>query len=222
MSRMKTFLMYLLLLIGFFILSLILEYGLVMDMYKGITGISSSGYTDPNTGIFVGVDEAKASRVNGYIRFKVKNTSGHFIEKCYAKIDLYSKQNLLAGTKYAEIANFEVNEERKFELKFKANEIARYEVAIVEEMPDKSNILNILGWEIDLTNVFGIDFTNLSIFGVKVSDVLDANNIKEKGISMVNWVKVFLASIPTWAYVVAGGIVLWHMPKGFLFGIFPF
>ena len=29
-------------------------------------------------------------------------------------------------------------------------------------------------------------------------------------------------SLPTWAWLIAAGIVIWHTPKGFLFGIFPF
>ena len=100
------------------------------------------------------------------------------------------------------------------------NEISRYEVSMVEETPDKSNILNLFGWEIDLTDVFGMDLT--SFFGENIRNILNAETIKETGISVFNWVKVILASVPTWAYVIAGGIVLWHMPKGYLFGIFPF
>ena len=129
---------------------------------------------------------------------------------------MYSKQNLLAVTKYAEINNFQVDEERKFELKFKANEISRYEISMVEEAPDKSNILNLFGWEIDLTNVFGMDLTKM--FG----GALNVETIKETGISVFSWIKVIVSSVPAWAYVIAGGIVLWNLPKGFLFGIFPF
>lgn len=220
MDRLKTFFTYALLIVGFLVLSLILENGLLEDMYSAIAGNANGTYANTNSGFLVQVDESKASNVNGYLRFKIKNTTGHFIEKCYAKIDLYSKQNLLAATKYAEINDFQVDEERKFELKFKANEISRYEISMVEEAPDKSNILNLFGWEIDLTNVFGMDLT--SMFGENIKNILNAQTIKETGISIFNWVKVILASVPTWAYVVAGGIVLWNMPKGFLFGIFPF
>lgn len=220
MDRLKTLFTYVLLIIGFFILSLILENGLLEDMYSTIVGNANGAYVNTNTGFSIEVDESRATNVNGYLRFKIKNTTGHYIERCYAKIDLYSKQNLLAATKYAEINDFKVNEERKFELKFKANEISRYEVSMVEETPDKSNILNLFGWEIDLTDVFGMDLT--SFFGENIRNILNAETIKETGISVFNWVKVILASVPTWAYVIAGGIVLWHMPKGYLFGIFPF
>lgn len=216
MDRMKTLFTYALLIVGFLILSLILEDGLLMDMYNTITGNANGTYVNSNSGFLVQVDDSRATNVNGFLRFKIKNTTGRFIERCYAKIDLYSKQNLLAVTKYAEINNFQVDEERKFELKFKANEISRYEISMVEEAPDKSNILNLFGWEIDLTNVFGMDLTKM--FG----GALNVETIKETGISVFSWIKVIVSSVPAWAYVIAGGIVLWNLPKGFLFGIFPF
>lgn len=214
MKRMKTFLTYLLLLLGFFVVSLILEDGLLMKMYANITG-NTNGTYGVSSGFQIEMVDSRATNVNGYLRFKIKNTTGHFIEKCYVKIDLYSKQNLLAATKYFEINDFEANEEKKFELKFKANEISRYEITMTEEAPDKSNILNLFGWEVDMSDVFGMDLTN--IFGP-----IDVQKIKENGISLWNWMKLLVSSVPTWAYVIAGGIVLWHMPKGFLFGIFPF
>ncbi len=216
MDRMKTFFKYALLIVGFFILSLILENGLIMGMYGTITGNTNMS---SNLGLDIQLEDSRATNINGYIRFKVKNTTGHFTQKCYAKIDLYSKQDLLAATKYAEINNFRANEERKFELKFKANEISRYNIEIVEDLPDKTNILNLFGWEIDLTNVFGMDLSNL--FGMNIAELFNGQNIKEKGVSIFNGFKILLASIPAWAYFIAGGIVLWNLPKGFLFGIFP-
>ena len=128
MDRMKTFFKYALLIVGFFILSLILENELIMGMYGTITGNTNMS---SNLGLDIQLEDSRATNINGYIRFKVKNTTGHFTQKCYAKIDLYSKQDLLAATKYAEINNFRANEERKFELKFKANEISRYNIEIV-------------------------------------------------------------------------------------------
>lgn len=152
-----------------------------MGMYGTITGNTNMS---SNLGLDIQLEDSRATNINGYIRFKVKNTTGHFTQKCYAKIDLYSKQDLLAATKYAEINNFRANEERKFELKFKANEISRYNIEIVEDLPDKTNILNLFGWEIDLTNVFGMDLSNL--FGINIAELFNGQNIKEKGVSIFN------------------------------------
>ena len=71
--------------------------------------------------------------------------------------------------------------------------------------------MNLFGWEIDLRNVFGRDLTK----------IIDLQNIKETGINIGHLTLSFLKTVPTWAYIIAGGIVLWYMPSGYLFGIFP-
>lgn len=217
MARMKTFFTYLVLLIGFFLLSIFLENGLINNMYAKVDGkVDSKLITDGGTSnITIAVEEAKASNVNGNLKIKITNTSGHFIEKCCARVDLYSRQNLLAATKYIELNNFEAGETRNFEIKFKAKEIARYEITLLESAPDKSNIINILGWEFDLSNVFGMDLTGLKKYFTIDSIKSGASTAWQFAIKIAN-------SLPTWAWLIAAGIVIWHTPKGFLFGIFPF
>lgn len=217
MARMKTFFTYLVLLIGFFLLSIFLENGLINNMYAKVDGkVDSNLITDGGTSnITIAVEEAKASNVNGNLKIKITNTSGHFIEKCCVRVDLYSRQNLLAATKYIELNNFEAGETRNFEIKFKAKEIARYEITLLESAPDKSNIINILGWEFDLSNVFGMDLTGLKKYFTIDSIKSGASTAWQFAIKVAN-------SLPTWAWLIAAGIVIWHTPKGFLFGIFPF
>ncbi len=218
MARMKTFLMYALILVGFIFLSFVLEDGLIMGMYDVIEGNSDSG---TYAGMQVSDLNGRASSVNGYLSFKVKNESNHTVN-CYGKIDLYSKQGLLATTEYIEIANFKPQEEKNYQVKFKANDIASYGVSLVSEVPDKTNIINILGWEIDLTNVFGMDLSNTKIFGVKLTELFSWENVKTAGGNLWGAIKVGLASIPWWGYAIGAGIVLWYMPTRYLFGIFPF
>ena len=222
MDRMKTFLIYFLLLIGFFFLSYVLENGLIASMYTPIMG-NVNTIENENQEITVSVNGATATNVNGYINFIVKNNSDKEKALCYAKVDLYSKNGLLSATEYVKIENLKPGEEREYNVKFKANEIASYEVSIVDTVPDKSNIINILGWEIDLTNVFGIDFTKVfeKMFGINISELLNLENMKAKGMSAWLWLRVFLARIPWWAYMIAGGIVIWYLPSRYLFGIFP-
>lgn len=219
MSTMKNFLKYLLLLVGFFILSMFLENGLINNMYATINGESNGTLVTSGESLAsdldVTVESAKASNVNGSLKVKITNTSGHFIEKCCAKVELFSKQNLLVATKYIDINNFEVNESRYYEIKFQAKEVARYAISLIESAPDKSNIIDILGWEIDLSNVFGMDLT-------KLKDLFSVEGMKS-GLSSAWQFAVNVAnSVPLWAWLIASGIVIWYMPKGFLFNIFPF
>ena len=178
-----------------------------------------------DNGVYAGMQvtdlEGKASNVNGYLSFKVKNQSNNTVN-CYGKIDLYSKQNLLAATQYIEILNFKPQEEKDYQIKFKANEIASYDISLVSQLPDKTNIINILGWEIDLTNVFGMDLSDINIFGVKLTELFSWDNVKTAGGNAWSWIKIFLGSVPWWGYAIGGAIVLWYMPRRYLFGIFPF
>jgi hypothetical protein len=111
-----------------------------------------------------------------------------------------------------DISKFESNEIRQFKIKFTGQNIASYAVSLVEDAPDKSYILDIFGWEIDLRNVLGMDLTS----------IINLKNIKETGLNMWGFALNFMKTVPAWAYMIAAGIVIWYMPKGFLLGIFPF
>jgi len=215
MGTLQKFRNYFVWIIAFFIVSVILENALINDMYTPISGTENGNVTftgQINTDLEVTVEEAKATNVNGYLIVKVKNITGHYIEKCCAKINLYTERDVLAATQYVDISDFDVNQTKKFKINFKGENIANYAVSLQEDAPDKTYILNLFGFEIDIRDVFGMD----------LSSIIDPNNLKETGINMWGLTLGFLKTVPTWAYLIAGGIVIWHMPKGFLFGIFPF
>lgn len=216
MSTMSKFRNYTLWIIGFFIISVILENALVLDMYKpmagGVDGTMAFSGTTTSANLDVSVADARATNVNGYVDINIKNTSGHYLDKCCVKLDLYTARGNLASTKYIDVSNFEMNETRTFRVKFSGNEIASYSVALVEDAPDKTYILDLFGWEIDLRNILGMDLTN----------VISLKNMKETGLNIWGLSVNFLKTIPAWAYIIAAGIVIWYMPKGFFLGIFPF
>ena len=122
----------------------------------------------------------------------------------------------LAATKYISIAGIQPNEVKTYNVKFKANNIKGYNISVVKQLPDKTNIIDILGWEIDLTDVFGlgIDLTNISIFGHKLTDIFSASGLKDafsKGVGTgINagkdfwwWFKINAEGVPPWAYLIA-------------------
>jgi hypothetical protein len=221
MDRMKTFFLYFLGIVGFMMLSYILEDGLIENMYVKMQG----DVLATQNGIYIDEVSGKASNVNGFMQFRVSNSSENN-NKEYIKLDLYSKQGLLASTKYIEITDLNPGSTKTYQVKFKGTEIRTYNISVIDEsmLPDKTNIINVLGWEIDLSNVFGlgIDLTNMSLFGVKLTDLFNASNIKAAGGNAWTWIVNFLNSIPWWGYAIGAGIILWYMPKGYLFGIFPF
>lgn len=215
MDRLKTLISYGLILILFFIISNLLENGFIYNMYSNLTGIiNDSAYIK---GIFTKLDitdlESKATNVNGYIYLNVENKMNSDIEKCYLRLDLYNERNLLAETEYIEISDFKSGSSKNYNLKFKANNIERYKIELLGEAPDESHIIRIFGWDINLKKL-GIDPTN--VFGFDLTK-LNWETIKQGGLSAWSFCLDILKSIPTWAYVVAGGIVLWHLPPGYLF-----
>ncbi|MCX4303196.1 MAG: hypothetical protein OSJ66_04220 [Clostridia bacterium] len=215
MSTMQSFRNYFIWIIAFFVVSVILENALINDMYDPINGATNGNVTftgSINTDLEVTVEEARATNVNGYLIVKVKNITGHYIDKCCAKIDLYTERNILAATKYVDISDFDVNQTKKFKINFKGNEIGSYAVSLQEDAPDKTYILDLFGFEVDIRNVFGMD----------LSSIINPESLKETGVNLWGLTLGFLKTVPAWAYLIAGGIVIWHMPKGFLFGIFPF
>lgn len=220
MSRMRTFLLYALGIIGFFILSLILEDALIGNMYKKMDGnIQDNGYAIVVDGV-----SGRATNVNGFMHFRLLNTSSSKQNNYYAKIDLYSKQGLLAATKYVEVGEVEPNGFKDYKVKFKGTELKGYNISVISssELPDKTNIINIFGWEIDLSDVFGMDLTNATLFGVKLTDLFSWNEIKNTAKTGWNFFINFASNIPWWGYAIGAGIVLWNLPAKFLFGIFPF
>ena len=103
MDRMKTFLTYALIIIGFFALSLLLENGLLMAMYAPISGEFDGYYSEMDSHFSLQNSSAKACNVNGYLNFDLINTTGKFVDQCYLKIDLYNEAKLLADTEYIKV-----------------------------------------------------------------------------------------------------------------------
>lgn len=218
MQRMKTFLMYLLAILGFMFLSYVLENSLLENMYEKMKGIESFQVED----ISITDIEGKATNVNGYINFKVSNNSPYPISNRWIKFDLYSKRDLLAVTKYVELKDIEPGSSKNYQIKLKGTELREYEMSVVNELPDKANIISVLGWEIDLTDVFGMDLSDATFLGVKLTDLFSWDGVATAGGNAWNWIVKIVSGVPWWGYTIASGIILWFMPKGFLFGIFPF
>lgn len=221
MARMRTFLIYALLIIGFIFFSYIIENGLIENMYVKLGGNGvSSAY-----GVDIEDASGKASSTNGYLNFKVTDKSADGTNK-YIKIDLYSKQGNHVATKYVPITDLDENNQKSYQVKINGQDIRNYEISVVDEehMPDRSSVISVLGYEIDLADIWGHDFSNISVFGKRIADVFNVNNVnKVKNGATTLWgrAKLFLADIPWWGYAIATGIVLWYMPARYLFGVFP-
>lgn len=127
---MKTFFIYFLLVVLFFVYSQIM-------IYIGIKTTYKEKDVEIETTIPMEA-QVKATSINGIANVKIKNTTDKDIEGKYIKLECYSKHDILMGTKYIQINKIEENKEKEFEIKFKYNKVEKAIISIVDEMPSSN------------------------------------------------------------------------------------
>lgn len=127
MDRMKTFGIYLLIFVGFYIFSTIAAYFYIQSTYETIDGdvIESNNIT-------VIVEDAKSTIVNGYIKGNILNTTDIEVKSKYIKFDLISKRDNVILTKYIYIDELKAGETKEFNLSFRAENIKKFKIETVE------------------------------------------------------------------------------------------
>lgn len=131
MDRLKTFLIYALIVVGFIILSeFLINVGLNSE-YEPITRIDNTKE--------VQIYQAEATLANGRIRGIIQNTDSDISNK-YAKFSFYSERNLLLGKKFIKIDTLENGKVQPIELFFKLEDVGSYSVEIVDEKDDTGEI----------------------------------------------------------------------------------
>lgn len=129
MKRMKTFLIYALIVVGFFFFSnFIIDVGL-NSSYKDIERKDNISQVE--------ISEAQATLVNGKIKGKIKDARGNeSLTGKYVEIELYSSRDNMIGRRYIDIETTDVNQTQDFNVYFEAEDVKSYSVAIVNEKQD--------------------------------------------------------------------------------------
>ncbi len=131
MARLKTFLIYALIIIVFYFYSnLMIQIG-IKATYRTIEK-GEILTSQPK----IEVQDAKATYINGYIEGKITNNTQNTINNKYIKIDLYSENDIYLGTKYIKIQNLEVNKEEQFRMAFKYADVKSFKIRLVDEAED--------------------------------------------------------------------------------------
>lgn len=205
MDRMKTFFIYFLLFVGMFVVFNLLENGLTASMFGEVKGTATG-----NEQLAIEVSDSKASNVNGYMDIKITNTSDEHVDKAYAQVDLMDEFGNVVSTQYITVEDLAPGESKTYKVKYDGNNIEGYKVAVVDEIPDRSNIIDIFGWEVEKDNVFGIDLTNLKVFGIDVGNkIIDAlSGAKKYGRAGWSFFMSLVDFVPMWAYAIATLIVI--------------
>ena len=123
MKRMKTFLIYALFVVGFFILSeLLIEVG-INCKYNDLQQKASVEQ--------VQISEAKATTINGKIIGKIDNTSNELTGKSI-KVELYSIRDNFLTDRTIEIEECKDGKPQKIDIKFELSEVGSYKISIIE------------------------------------------------------------------------------------------
>lgn len=125
MDRLKTFLIYALLIVLFFIFS---EFLINVSLQASYNDITRRDNTEQ-----VQIQEAQATLVNGKIKGTIKNSEQDYLTGKYVKIDLYSKRDNLLGTKYIEINTTEAQNTQDFSMYFELTDVKSYNISIVDQ-----------------------------------------------------------------------------------------
>lgn len=125
MDRLKTFLIYALLIVLFFIFS---EFLINVSLQASYNDITRRDNTEQ-----VQIQEAQATLVNGKIKGTIKNSEQDYLTGKYVKIDLYSKRDNLLGTKYIEINTTETQNTQDFSMYFELTDVESYNISIVDQ-----------------------------------------------------------------------------------------
>ena len=127
MDRMKTFRTYLILFILFYIYVSVISYFLVKSTYYDMEYQLS--VDSPK----VIVNEAKVSRVSGYIEGVIENNTEETFNNGYIKFELISDKETSIIDKYVDISNLKPGEKKEFSVKFNAENIIKCNISFSEE-----------------------------------------------------------------------------------------
>ena len=130
MDKLKKFLLYIIIILAFFAFSdLLINIG-SNTTYKKIDGKNNIEQID--------ITRAEATLVNGRIFGKLNTPMTAELYKKYIKMDLYSDNNVLLGTKYIEMKSLATNN-NSFETYFKFQNVKRYEITLVDEKAEEKS-----------------------------------------------------------------------------------
>ncbi|MCI8481910.1 MAG: hypothetical protein HFJ27_02225 [Clostridia bacterium] len=130
-NRIRTFVIYALCVIIFFIFS-----DIMIEIALKATYDPIDTYKIEPEGIEIRINEAQATYVNGYVGGTIINRND-MIWKTYLKIDLYTKRDVCVGTKYVEIDHFMNNEIQTFRMGFQFTDVDHAVLSFVDEIPEQ-------------------------------------------------------------------------------------
>lgn len=126
MSKLKQFAKYILMIIGMFLFTLVLEFISLNANYSDITYIGAI----PEQ---VSIEKAETTKKNCRIYGYVYNNDNEDVNNKYLKISVYDSNNDVLMTEYLKITDVEYGEKKLFKAYFNVEKVSTYSLSIVEE-----------------------------------------------------------------------------------------
>ena len=133
MSRMKTFLIYLLVVVAVYFFVDFASFAYIKTTYEDLQNFSIN-MENPK----IKITDSKATYINGYIKGYLLNNEEYTIDKKYVKFEFYSNNNVLLGKKYVKLDNFAPNQEKEFEVRFNLENVNHYKISLADEAENVS------------------------------------------------------------------------------------
>ena len=150
MSRMKTFLKYVIWLVLFFIIS---EFLIAVSLNASYRDIERRDDLSQ-----VQISQAQATLVNGRVKGTITNTQE--LGGTYVRFDFYSERDNVVGRKYIQLEKSVPNQD--FSIYLDAEDITSYEVSVTNEIQDDE--LNIIEYEPTSPEIIVATIITLLIF----------------------------------------------------------
>ena len=125
MSRLKTFLKYVIWIVVFAVLSELLINASLKSSYADITRKDTTAQVE--------ITQAQATLVNGKIKGTIKDDRKDSLTGKYVEIKLYSSRDNEVGKRYIQIQTTDLNQTQDFNFYFEKNDVKSYEISIVNE-----------------------------------------------------------------------------------------
>ena len=126
MSRMKTFFIYFLIFIGFYIVS-----SLLIDAYIKTSYYKISSYEINVDKASVTIMSAKASKDDGHIEGKIYNNTEENITDKYMKVELFSDNNISLGKEYVKIDELNPKDIKDFKINFTCDNVKSFKIMLI-------------------------------------------------------------------------------------------
>ena len=148
MKRMKTFLIYLLLVLAVVLSTDIVSKLVLETNYKDLTKYEILA-TPPE----INITESKAGRANGRVKGTITNKTENALENIYIKLELKSKNNITLGSEFAKVESLKPNESKEFLINFRYSDVESFiisttsqkeQVPSIEEDPLYKNVVGYL------------------------------------------------------------------------------